>query len=172
MRSEMAEMPRIALIKIGRTLAESLDKGPEHFESAYQLELGPVTELVRQTVGPASTKAAEEGPVSPWGGYLAIDEVQRSVVGTCAYKGGPKDGTVEIAYFTFPGFEGHGYATAMARRLIECAKESHEVTRIIARTLPELSASTTILKKIGMRLVGDVVDPDDGTVWEWELERW
>ena len=34
---------------------------------------------------------------------------------------GSTDGSVEIAYFTYPDFEGQGYATLMAQRLIELA---------------------------------------------------
>jgi hypothetical protein len=162
------EVARIVLIRLEQKLAESLHKGPEHFESEYHVKIGPVADLLRDIVGPPSKTAAGERP-SPWGGYLAIDDARRFVVGTCAFKGPPRDGTVEIAYFTFPAFEGCGYATAMAMTLVETAKQSPEVRRIIARTLPEPNASTAVLKKLGMRLKGEVTDPDDGLVWEWEL---
>jgi RimJ/RimL family protein N-acetyltransferase len=55
----------------------------------------------------------------------------------------------------------------MARRL-ELARLSPEAKRIMARTLPKPTASTRVLKKVGMRLVGDVTDPEDGRLWEWE----
>lgn len=38
-----------------------------------------------------------------------------------------------------------------------------------SQTLPEENASTSILKKLGFRLVGTVEHPEDGPVWEWEL---
>ena len=52
----------------------------------------------------------------------SIDEGTGEVVGSCAYKKPPtEDGIVEIAYFTFPGFERRGYATAVAAKLIRLA---------------------------------------------------
>ena len=42
---------------------------------------------------------------------------------------------------------------------------------VFAQTLPEESASTSILRKLGFRLLGRVEHPEDGPVWEWELGR-
>jgi ribosomal-protein-alanine N-acetyltransferase len=55
----------------------------------------------------------------PWIGYLALSGPE--VVGTCSFTSQPHLGKVEIAYFTFPQFEGRGMATSMARALIEIA---------------------------------------------------
>ena len=52
----------------------------------------------------------------PWVGYLAVQDGQ--VVGTCGFKTPPKDGRVEIAYFTFPGHEGKGIAIVMLLALL------------------------------------------------------
>jgi ribosomal-protein-alanine N-acetyltransferase len=96
----------------------------------------------------------------------------KQIIGTCAFKGAPtKEKTVEIAYFTFPEFEGKGYATAMASLLIHAARSSPEVERVIAHTLPETNASTRILQKVGMQFAGEVVDPEDGRVWRWSLDK-
>jgi [ribosomal protein S5]-alanine N-acetyltransferase len=40
---------------------------------------------------------------------------------------------------------------------------------VAAQTLPEESASTSVLKKLGFRLVGQVEHPEDMPVWEWQL---
>lgn len=40
---------------------------------------------------------------------------------------------------------------------------------IAAQTLPQESASTTILRRLGFALVGTVDHPEDGPVWEWQL---
>jgi RimJ/RimL family protein N-acetyltransferase len=105
----------------------------------------------------------------PWIGYLAVSAGQ--VVGTCAFKTAPSDGAVEIAYFTFPGQEGQGVATAMARQLIDIAYANDRSLKIIAHTPPERSASNAVLQKIGFLLLGDWEDPVDGPVWEWEYIR-
>jgi ribosomal-protein-alanine N-acetyltransferase len=79
------------------------------------------------------------------------------------------EGAVEIAYYTFPGFESQGIATAMAAFLIERARMLQDVTRVIAHTLREPNASTRVLEKVGMRFAGEAVD--DGTpAWRWEIE--
>jgi ribosomal-protein-alanine N-acetyltransferase len=110
--------------------------------------------------------------VFPWIGYLAVDVSSRTIIGTCAFKGNPnQEKTVEIAYFTFPDYEGKGYATAMARTLIEIALSHPDTPHIIAHTLPHVNASTKVLQKVGMIFVGDVIDPEDGPVWRWQHDR-
>ena len=109
------------------------------------------------------------GFTPPWTGYLAVSAGQ--AVGTCAFKTAPSDGAVEIAYFTFPGHEGQGIATAMVRQLIDIAYATDRQLKIIAHTPPERSPSSAILHKIGFLLLGDWEDPVAGTVWEWEYIR-
>lgn len=105
----------------------------------------------------------------PWIGYLARSGEQ--IVGTCAFKAAPSDGAVEIAYFTFPGNEGQGIATVMARQLIDIAYATDRSLKIIAHTPPEKNAANAVLHKLGFLLLGDYEDPVDGTVWEWEYIR-
>ena len=108
----------------------------------------------------------------PWGGFLAIDAVHCAVVGTCGFKGAPTpDHAIEIAYHTFPAFEGRGYATGMARSLVEIAWSNPALRSVCAHTLPRPSASTRVLKRLGMRHVGEVVDSVEGPVWRWRLAR-
>jgi len=107
------------------------------------------------------------GFVSPWIGYVGLeDEVP---VGVCGFKGQPHRGRVEIAYGTAPGHEGKGVATALASELVRVAREVDEVLTVFAQTLPEESASTSILQKLGFRMIRTVDHPEDGLVWEWEL---
>jgi RimJ/RimL family protein N-acetyltransferase len=103
----------------------------------------------------------------PWIGYLAVTE--RQAVGTCAFKTAPAEGCVEIAYFTFPAYEGRGIATAMARRLVELARGRQPDIVVTAQTLPERNASNAILEKLDFRLAGMATDADAGDVWEWRL---
>lgn len=103
----------------------------------------------------------------PWMGYLALQNGQ--VVGACGFKTAPMAGRVEIAYGTRPGFEGQGVATRMAAELIRLAQEHDPKVQVFAQTLPQESASTSLLKKLGFQYIGSVLHPEDGTVWEWEL---
>jgi ribosomal-protein-alanine N-acetyltransferase len=109
------------------------------------------------------------GFVEPWIGYLA--RAGDAVVGTCGFASPPAGGRVEIAYFTFPPFEGRGIATAMAAALVAVAERHRPPLVIAARTLPERGASHAILTKLGFRHVETLEHPEDGTVWEWQLQR-
>lgn len=102
----------------------------------------------------------------PWGAYVAWNGER--AVGMCAFKTAPQDdGSVEIAYMTFPAFERQGHATAMAAALFEIAREGG-ATIVVAHTLPEENASVRALRRNGFVHAGNVIDPEDGPVWRWE----
>lgn len=109
------------------------------------------------------------GFVTPWVSYIALKE--GVPVGACGFKSLPVAGRIEIAYATFPGHEGRGIATEMARELVRISRQEESSLTVIAQTLPEENASTSILKKLGFALTRSVEHPEDGTVWEWELDR-
>ncbi len=103
----------------------------------------------------------------PWIGYLAVEN--GTCVGTCGFKSPPQNNRVEIAYFTFPEYESRGIATRMGSELIRLALDKMPAVTVAAQTLPEENASTSVLKKLGFRLVGSVEHPEDGSVWEWKF---
>ncbi len=140
------------------------------------IEIGPdgrpVEELtlpeVARSVSEASVGVYQKtGFVRPWVGYLA--EQDGRAVGTCAFKSPPQQGRVEIAYFTFPEYEGKGVATRMARQLVQIARDADSGVGIVAQTLPHENASTSVLRKLGFRRVGTAHDDEAGEVWEWAL---
>jgi len=104
----------------------------------------------------------------PWISYLALS--RGAPVGICSFKP-PKDGSVEIAYYTFAEHEGRGIATAMAARLVAMARERDGALAVTARTLPGRNASHRVLEKLGFDPLGTVEHPEDGTVVEWRLRR-
>lgn len=109
------------------------------------------------------------GYQDPWIAYVAVTD--GTVVGTCAFKAPPANHRVEIAYFTFPAFENHGYATQMAQCLVQIAQDTDDTVQVFARTLPIEGASARVLTKIGFKKTDEVLHPDDGLVWEWEYQR-
>lgn len=119
-------------------------------------------EIVTQTLGLLTADPRPE----PWGCYIAYQS--ETPVGTCAFKHAPdSQGTVEIAYMTFPPFERRGHATAMAAALVELARSGGAAVTI-AHTLPEENASNRALRRNGYAYAGPVEDPEDGLVWRWE----
>jgi RimJ/RimL family protein N-acetyltransferase len=162
-------MRTISLLTIDSRLAQILAGGAAEFEASFGARLGNSETLVREVVQQTVAMVAAVPREATWGGYLTVDADSATVVGTCGFKSGPSaNGTVEIAYFTFPEFEGQGFATAMAEKLIALARASPAVQEIIAHTLPEPNASGRILTKVGMCWLGQVHDPKDGRVWRWQ----
>ena len=161
----------IELIALDRRDWERVAADPTAFVCERKLTLGSAPELLqsvgRQTVA-LFDRTGVTGP--PWGCFLAADRAAEVVVGTCGFTGPPdSEGVVEIAYFTFPSFEGQGVASAMATALVERA-QSAGARRIRAHTLPERNASTRILEKVGFARAGEVSDPEAGPVWRWERD--
>ena len=78
---------------------------------------------------------------------------------------------VEIAYGIAPGYQKRGFATEAAGAGIDYAFKHPEVRLVRAHTLPAPSASTRVLAKCGFTFIGEVIDPEDGLVWRWDLVR-
>ncbi|MBZ5619217.1 MAG: GNAT family N-acetyltransferase [Acidobacteriia bacterium] len=151
-----------------RKVLRLLASEPEDFAAEYGVRLHEVA----QTVAQHSLSFMKSFPyeTSPdWFGHFAIEGETQQLAGVCSLKGPPVDGVVEIAYFTFPGFEGRGIGTEMARFVLERARRLPEVTLVTAHTAPESNASTRILERIGMRFSGEAQE-DGVPVWRWEIE--
>ena len=114
----------------------------------------------------------EASAPDPWHyGFFIIERARREVIGTAGFKGPPDgDGVVEIAYGVAPSVEGRGYATEAAGALVRFAAADERVRLIRAHTLPEVNASTRVLRKCGFVHIGEVVDAEDGLVWRWERD--
>jgi len=160
-------MPNVQLIVPSRAVEDALNNDPEYKAAMSSGDWPRLANAVQRVLAGTPLTASLDAR-DPWGGYLAVDEETHEVVGSCAFKTPPTTGgTVEIAYFTYPQFEGRGYATEMARKLVELATQAGTVLSIVAHTLPETSASTRVLEKAGLELVAEVSHPEDGPVWRW-----
>ena len=103
--------------------------------------------------------------VEPWVGYIGVADGVPVCGG--AFVGAPRNGRVEIAYYTLDEHQGKGYASAMAAELVRIARATDPSVTPIAFTLPGPNPSTRILEKLGFKQKGEAQDPDAGTVWEW-----
>ena len=113
------------------------------------------------------------GALAPWWlPYLIIHQQDARLIGVCGYKGPPTDdGVVEIGYSIAPSYRGQGLATEGAAALTDHALSLPGLLIVHAHTLPSLNASTRVLTKCGFTHVSAFDDPEDGTVWRWELRR-
>jgi ribosomal-protein-alanine N-acetyltransferase len=149
-----------------RKVLRLLASEPADFAAQHGVRLHEVAQTVaRDSLAYMKTFPLETSP--EWFGHLVIEGESQQMVGVCSLKGPPVEGTVEIAYYTFPGFEGRGIGTAMARFTLDRAIVLQDVRRVIAHTLAEHNASTRILEKIGMRFVCEEME-DGVAVWLWE----
>jgi len=167
-------MPEIDLVQLNPLVEEALMADPGYLEGLINSNWSRVAEIAQQRLGRQLNVEPLSVNTLHWGGYCVVDAHTRDLVGSCAFKAPPDNhGSIEIAYFTYPEFEGRGYATQMARQLIHLASQSPDVCIVVAHTLPQPSASTHLLEKLHMSFTGEVVDPEDGTVWRWEkpIER-
>jgi [ribosomal protein S5]-alanine N-acetyltransferase len=142
------------------------------FQEQYGADISEHLDVAREIVEQTLEFGQRVATTRPWGGYLAVSVESNKVIGCGGFKGGPQPGgCVEIAYFTFPGYEGQGFGTATARELVRIAESASEIEAVVAHTLPEHNASTRILEKVGFVHVAEVTDPDDGLVWQWRRSR-
>ncbi|WP_264015155.1 GNAT family N-acetyltransferase [[Mycobacterium] manitobense] len=116
------------------------------------------------------TQLTEHPHQADWWMHFFLADNGARLVGSGGFVGPPHNGVVEIGYEIAPEFRGRGLATAAARAMIGKAKaSSNRLSTIVAHTLPDHNASTSVLRRLGFRHAGEVEDPDEGTVWRWEL---
>ena len=133
----------------------------EELAPAFGGDEGPAREILAQTVA----LLARDPRPDPWGSYVVQQD--GLPVGLGAFKSAPApSGEVEIAYMTFPAYEGRGHAGATISALVGIAVQAG--ARPIAHTLPEENGSNKALRRNGFVYAGEVVDPEDGLVWRWE----
>ncbi|MBK6364870.1 MAG: GNAT family N-acetyltransferase [Saprospiraceae bacterium] len=101
----------------------------------------------------------------PWVGYFVVRQDQ--IVGSCGFVGQPKDGKVEIAYWTFKDFEGQGIASFACQELVTIAHQIDPSLTITAKTAPENNASTKILANNNFIFAEIVQDDEIGDAWLW-----
>jgi [ribosomal protein S5]-alanine N-acetyltransferase len=116
---------------------------------------------------PYAVREAREGDSGEWGSHLFFDD-DGALVGFGGWKGRPVDGVAELGYAVSPDRQGRGIATDVVRQLLERARAAG-LQMVCAHTLAEPNASTKVLERCGFSFAGDVTDPDEGTVWRWEL---
>jgi ribosomal-protein-alanine N-acetyltransferase len=166
-------MPEIRL----KLLTESLSRSSNDItqfanQCAAQIDLEDL-EHVRPMLNQSIEFYSKISAIEPWVGYVAIragaNGEPAQVIGCCGFKGNPNgQNEVEIAYHTFSRLESRGYATSMAEAMFEIARKfASEVSCVVAHTLPENDASTSVLKKNSFVFAGELIEPDEGKLWRW-----
>jgi ribosomal-protein-alanine N-acetyltransferase len=116
---------------------------------------------------PFFIEVMEKDPASlVWDGII-IHKAERIAIGGIGFHGGPDEaGMVEIGYNIIPAYERQGYATEMARRVIEWAFHTPGIQVITAQCLDDNLGSIRVLEKVGMRRLAP-----EGNMLKWELRK-
>lgn len=78
---------------------------------------------------------------------------------------------VKISYGIARSYRGRGFATEAAQMLVARALKEERVRTVQAHTLPEHNASTKVLEKCGFTLREELMHPENGLIWRWQLQR-
>lgn len=83
-------------------------------------------------------------------------------IGTCSFIPSEDKTTYDIAYCVHKKFWRNGYATEMARGMIDYAK-AHDVKKMTVNVNQKNVASNAIVKKLGFHVVGEISYKKSGT---------
>ena len=128
-------MANIRLLALDQIAWIQVAEDPAVFAIEQRLMLGVEPDLLRSVGQQTVALLQRTSATPPWTGYLAVNCNREIIIGTCSFTAPPDaEGIVEIAYFTFPPFEGRGYATAMAAALVELAEGAKRLDTSAAET--------------------------------------
>ncbi len=167
------ETPRLLLVRDTPEMVRAMKHGQPAFESLIGYRVADGIMDFSQGMSPERVRALESGEANPWlYGLWAIHKADGVVIGAGGFRAPPDaNGVVEIAYGIVSGYQGQGYATEVAGALVQFSFRDPSVRSLCAHTLPEDNASTRVLLKSGFHKSGEIIDPEDGSVWNWELAR-
>ena len=101
-----------------------------------------------------------------WDGII-IHKADRVAIGGIGFHGGPDEaGMVEIGYNIIPEYQGRGYATEMARSIIDQAFEVQGIKVVSAECLDDNIGSIRVLEKVGMSRLGA-----EGNMLKWSVGK-
>jgi ribosomal-protein-alanine N-acetyltransferase len=109
---------------------------------------------------------AEDPSRLGYGPWLAIERESATLVGGAGFHGPPREGAIEIGFDVVPEFRNRGYASEVARALVEWGLAREDVTRVVAGCDPGNAPSRRVLEKIGMR----VTDSPPGEAIRWVID--
>jgi RimJ/RimL family protein N-acetyltransferase len=90
--------------------------------------------------------------------YWILRAPRRTLIGLSGFKSRPVNGSVELGYSTLPLYQRQGFATEAVQAMVEWAF-AQGVNCVLAETLPELTASQSVLRKAGFQFVGEGSEP-------------
>ena len=107
---------------------------------------------------------------APWLVRAVVVPESGAVIGHAGFHGPPDaTGTVEVGYTVVPDWRGHGLAQRILASLVAEATASPEVSVVRASIRPDNLPSLAVVRKAGMKHVGEQWDDVDGRELIFEL---
>jgi [ribosomal protein S5]-alanine N-acetyltransferase len=164
-----AAAPSVRIEPARTAWLEALAEGDAAFSERFGIPVAPGWVGFPEAL-PGAVEGARRHDADPWGTHLIFDGADGALVGFGGFKGAPADRRVEIGYAIAPERRNRGLAGAAVLLMVERARTAG-VQVVVAHTLHEPNASTSVLTRCGFTRVATVEDPDDGgQVWRWELD--
>lgn len=107
---------------------------------------------------PIAGAAGKAGPTR--GDRKSASGGGRTLIGTCGVKGPPDaHGVIEVGYGIVSECQRRGFASEATSALIDWALRDARVKLITAETFPNLVASLGVMRRLGMKFLGDGSEP-------------
>ena len=164
---------RIKLINCDEKILELILEGNEILSRELNLNIpNKWTEFGESVFKYSLDKIRDKPESKKWWAYLPVNIQTNTLIGSCGYKGEPNEkGIVEIGYEVAAEFRNQGFATEIAKLLIDQAFKNIEVNSVQAHTLADENASVKVLKKCKFEFIEELEDDEDGVIWKWELKK-
>ncbi len=171
--SESIFTQRLELVCCTMPIIEAILEGDEAISS--YLSVTPAqnwTEFGAPAFEYTANLLKSQPEATKWLCYLPVVLPKRILIGSGGYKGPVDDeGVIEIGYEIAEGYRNNGMATEMVRGLINHAFNLPEIKIVQAHTLANNNPSCSVLKKCGFQFIDELIDPEDGCIWLWQLKR-
>lgn len=110
-------------------------------------------------------------PRHGFGLYHVARRADHCAVGMCGLLQRDYLDTVDLGFAVLPEFGGQGYATEAAQAVLAHARDDHRCPRLAAIVRADNAASTRVLEKLGLHLIGPLRTPqgDDVQLYRRDL---
>lgn len=131
--------------------------------------IGPVEDDVSKTAD-----YLRHGPLADYakygyGRHACIDKATGTLIGFSGLKYLPSLDDVDIGYRFLPDYWGKGLATETSLALMDYAKSTLRLNRVIGLAMPENTASINVFPKLGMQYERNLeFMGDECVLWAWQ----
>ena len=93
-----------------------------------------------------------------YGPFAVIHKEKQQLLGHCGLKFDERFDAPEILYAIDPDFWRQGLVTEASRKVLEIAVSEWGIKRVVSFTLPTNIASQTVMKKLGLKYVKNIIN--------------